>query len=196
VFSIQPDPDRMRRFRDDLGERAARQGRDPSAVKVLTAVMPFVAASRAEAEERRAEHNALVDPLVGLSTLSSHMNLDFSRLPPDVPVSELQVEGMRGLFEVVRHLSSQGMTLAEVGRRYGESVLVPQVAGTPADVADHLQALFEAGACDGFVVTPAHLPHGFDEFVDTVVPELRRRGLFRAAYEGATLREHLLDGQG
>jgi hypothetical protein len=29
------------------------------------------------------------------------------------------------------------------------------------------------------------------EFVDLVVPELQRRGLFRREYEGATLREHL-----
>jgi FMN-dependent oxidoreductase (nitrilotriacetate monooxygenase family) len=193
VFSIQPDPDRMRRFRDDLRARAERQGRDPSAVKVLTAVMPFVAASRAEAEERREEHNALVHPLVGLSTLSSHMNADFAGLPLDAPVADLKVEGMRGLFEVVRHLSGQGMTLAEVGRRYGESVLVPQLAGTPGDVADRLEALFAAGACDGFVVTPAHLPHGFDDFAAGVVPELQRRGLFRERYEGTTLREHLLD---
>ncbi len=194
VFSIQPDRERMRRFREDLRSRAERQGRDPSGIKVLTAVMPFVAASRAEAEERREEHNAFVHPLVGLSTLSSHMNLDFSRLPPDAPVADLKVEGMRGLFEVVRHLSGQGMTLAEVGHRYGESVLVPQLAGTPGDVADRLEDLFAAGACDGLVVTPAHLPHGFDDFVAGVVPELQRRGLFRERYEGAALREHLTDG--
>ena len=64
-------------------------------MKVLTAVMPFVGTSLAEAEEARAQHNALVHPLVGLSTLSSHMNLDFSRLPLDAPVADLKVEGCR-----------------------------------------------------------------------------------------------------
>ena len=96
VFSIQPDLPRMRRFYTDLKERAVRQGREPAAVKVLTAVMPFVAASRAEAEAARDAHNALIHPEVGLSTLSSHMNFDFSRLPLDAPVAELAGRGHAG----------------------------------------------------------------------------------------------------
>ena len=196
VFSIQPDAERMRRFRDDLRDRAERQGRPRDEVKVLTAVMPFVAASRAEAEALRDEHNALVHPIVGLSTLSSHMDFDFSSLPHNAPLAELEVGGMRGLFDVVRRLSAEGATLADIGRLYGQSVLVPQLAGIAADVADQLADLFEAEACDGFVVTPTHLPRGFDDFVAGVVPELQRRGLFRTAYAGSTLREHLRDGDG
>src|SRR5262245_5197092 len=63
--------------------------------------------------------------------------------------------------------------------------------GTPADIADAMQEWFEAEACDGFNITPATLPGGGEDFVDMVVPELRRRGLFRAEYEGTTLRLNL-----
>ncbi|HEY4174591.1 MAG TPA: nitrilotriacetate monooxygenase, partial [Rhodopila sp.] len=63
--------------------------------------------------------------------------------------------------------------------------------GTAADIADIMQAWFEAGACDGFNITPATLPGGGEDFVALVVPELQRRGLFRTAYEGSTLRENL-----
>lgn len=77
------------------------------------------------------------------------------------------------------------------GRRYGQGVLVPQPVGTPADVAGELAALCEAGVCDGFVVSPAHLPHGFDAFVAGVVPELQRRALLPETYPAATLRERL-----
>jgi alkanesulfonate monooxygenase SsuD/methylene tetrahydromethanopterin reductase-like flavin-dependent oxidoreductase (luciferase family) len=63
--------------------------------------------------------------------------------------------------------------------------------GTPTDIADTMQAWFDAGACDGFNITPATLPGGGEDFVDMVVPELQRRGLFRTAYEGATLQENL-----
>jgi len=72
-------------------------------------------------------------------------------------------------------------------------VLVPQIVGTGADVADVLEGLFRRGACDGFVVSPAHLPRGFEDFVEHVIPELRRRNLFRHAYTGNTLRDHLRD---
>jgi hypothetical protein len=54
-----------------------------------------------------------------------------------------------------------------------------------------MQAWFEAAACDGFNITPATLPGGGEDFVDMVVPELQRRGLFRIEYEGRTLRENL-----
>ena len=38
---------------------------------------------------------------------------------------------------------------------------------------------------------PAMMPTGLDDFVELVVPELQRRGLFRKAYRGNTLRDHL-----
>jgi alkanesulfonate monooxygenase SsuD/methylene tetrahydromethanopterin reductase-like flavin-dependent oxidoreductase (luciferase family) len=69
--------------------------------------------------------------------------------------------------------------------------LVPQLVGTPSDIADQLQALFEAETRDGFVITPAHLPHGLEPFVEQVIPALHARGLFRQSYGGTTLRDHL-----
>jgi alkanesulfonate monooxygenase len=38
---------------------------------------------------------------------------------------------------------------------------------------------------------PPYLPGALDEFVDAVVPELQRRGLFRTEYQGHTLRDNL-----
>jgi alkanesulfonate monooxygenase SsuD/methylene tetrahydromethanopterin reductase-like flavin-dependent oxidoreductase (luciferase family) len=46
-------------------------------------------------------------------------------------------------------------------------------------------------AADGFNVIPTHLPAAIDDFVEMVVPELQRRGLFRRAYEGPRLRDNL-----
>lgn len=65
------------------------------------------------------------------------------------------------------------------------------VIGTPQTIADRMQEWFENGAADGFNVMPPVLPLSLNEFVDQVVPELQRRGLFRTAYEGTTLRENL-----
>ena len=63
--------------------------------------------------------------------------------------------------------------------------------GTPADIADGLEQWFTAGAADGFNILPLTFPRGLRDLVDLVVPELQRRGLFRAEYEGHTLRENL-----
>ena len=46
------------------------------------------------------------------------------------------------------------------------------------------------GGSDGFNVMFPFLPEGLDDFVDKVVPELQRRGIFRTEYEGPTLREN------
>jgi hypothetical protein len=63
--------------------------------------------------------------------------------------------------------------------------------GTADEIADVMQSWFEQGACDGFNITPPRLPGGCDDFVEMVIPVLQRRGLFRTAYEGATLRDNL-----
>jgi hypothetical protein len=65
------------------------------------------------------------------------------------------------------------------------------VVGTPESIVDQLQEWFEAEAADGFNIMPPYLPGGLDEFVELVIPELRRRGLFRSEYEGPTLRDNL-----
>jgi hypothetical protein len=59
------------------------------------------------------------------------------------------------------------------------------------DLADKFEEWFTGQACDGFVIGPTWMPGTFEEFVQLVVPELQRRGLFRTEYTGATLREHL-----
>lgn len=194
IFVVQPNEAAMLRVCAQIKEAMVDAGRRPDEVKVLAGVMPFVGNSQAEAEELQALHNSLVHPLVGLSTMSSHMNFDFSTLPLDQPIGALKVEGMQGMLAAVRSLDgADRLTLREIGKRYGESVLVPQIAGTGVQIADWLESLFRKGACDGFMVSPAHLPAGFDGFVQHVVPELQRRGLFRTAYRGRTLRENLAD---
>jgi hypothetical protein len=54
-----------------------------------------------------------------------------------------------------------------------------------------MQAWFEDGAADGFMLNCAALPQGFNDFVDYVLPILKERGLFRTEYEADTLRGNL-----
>jgi FMN-dependent oxidoreductase (nitrilotriacetate monooxygenase family) len=192
IFTIQQTPELMKRFSEDVREELVANGRGRDACKILAAVMPFVGKTRAEAEALRDAHNERIHPLVGLSTLSSHSNFDFSTHPPDVPISDAQSKGTQGLFEAVKRITrEEQLTLADVGMLYGRGVLVPQLAGTGAEIADYLESVVRADAADGFVISPAFLPDSLDAFVDAVVPELQRRGLFRRDYAGPTLRDHL-----
>ena len=65
------------------------------------------------------------------------------------------------------------------------------MVGTPQMIADQMEDWLVGEACDGFNVMFPYLPEGLDDFVDKVVPELQRRGLFRREYQGPTLRDHL-----
>ena len=81
--------------------------------------------------------------------------------------------------------------MRELYQRFASSRGHSSIVGTPADVADFMENWVATGACDGFNVLPAYYPGGLNDFVDLVVPELQRRGIYRTAYEGTTLRENL-----
>lgn len=192
IFSLAPDVASMASFTASMRDAVADQGRPPEACRVLPAVMPFVGASEAEAIEKRDLHNSLVNPLVGLTTLAAHANVDLSVYPLDACVNDIESRGTQGNIAHVKRLAKEnGMTFADVGRAYGQSVLVPQIVGTGAQIADQLAEIFVSGACDGFVISPAFLPDSFAEFVDEVVPHLQCIGVLRQQYEGRTLRENL-----
>ena len=66
------------------------------------------------------------------------------------------------------------------------------MVGTPEQVADEIEATWRASGCHGFNVRPTTVPDSIEEFVDTVVPILQKRKIFRMDYEGETFRENLL----
>ncbi|WP_313337708.1 LLM class flavin-dependent oxidoreductase, partial [Pseudomonas oryzihabitans] len=192
IFTIQPNLAAMRAFRDDVRRQVLEQGRSPDGCKILTSVMPFIGGSEAEARAKQERHNALAQPEVGLITLCSQLNIDLSRFTLDTALGEV-VEVADLPPPAAEKLLALGSrtTLAELGRSYAASVRVPQLVGTAAQIADQLAELFEAGGCDGFVISPGYLPGSFVEFSESVVPHLQRRGLFRRQYQGSTLRDHL-----
>jgi alkanesulfonate monooxygenase SsuD/methylene tetrahydromethanopterin reductase-like flavin-dependent oxidoreductase (luciferase family) len=102
------------------------------------------------------------------------------------------VPGSQGSFASVRSLSSkQDLTLRDVGKLYARGITLPQIVGTPSQVADALEHNLLSNEADGFMISAACSPKAFEEFVERVVPELQSRKLFRDEYEGSTLREHL-----
>lgn len=192
IFALQPNMERMRVFTDDVRTALTNAGRAPDASKILMAVMPFVGESRAEAEDKRDLHDSLVDPLVGLSTLGSHTNADFSDLALDASIEAVQSTGSQGNLIALKSIAGgKPMTIADAGRIYGRGVMCPRLVGTAKDIADELAEIVASDAADGFVISPAFLPDTFDEFVDGVIPILQAKGLFRREYDGSTLRHHL-----
>ena len=86
---------------------------------------------------------------------------------------------------------AEGMNVRELAQYVGGSFGIMEMIGTPTSNADEMAQWLDSDACDGFNIMFPYLPGGLDDFVDQVVPELQRRGIFRREYEGRTLRENL-----
>ena len=144
------------------------------------------------------ELGALADPEVGRKRLSGRFGgHDFSHLPLDRPLAPedfpppAAVEAARSRTEVIlglvrRERPTLRQLLATLAGARGHLT----TAGTPDEIADLIADWFEDGAADGFNIMPPLLPAQLDVFAAEVIPRLQRRGLFRTAYEGTTLREH------
>jgi FMN-dependent oxidoreductase (nitrilotriacetate monooxygenase family) len=192
VYAVHSSQAVASAFYADLKRRLGKYGRDANDLKILPALRPVVGKTATEARAKYDQLQELLDPLVGLARLNQTFG-DLSGYPLDGPVpldklgpAELGSISQQLLARVRRQNPTIRELYQEVAGMGGFCVI-----GTASDIADVMQAWFEKDACDGFNITPTHLPGGCEDFVQMVTPELQRRGLFRNDYQGRTLREHL-----
>jgi FMN-dependent oxidoreductase (nitrilotriacetate monooxygenase family) len=192
VYAVHPNKAVARDYYADIKGRLGKYGREPGDVKILPALRPVVGRTAHEARAKFDQLQELLDPLVGLARLNQTFG-DLSGYPLDgpVPLDKLGPSEIRSisaqLLERVRKQKPTIRQLYEEVAGMGGFCLI----GTASDIVDVMQEWFEDDACDGFNITPTHLPGGCQDFVELVTPELQRRGLFRREYEGKTLRENL-----
>lgn len=194
VFTAQRTLPEAQAFYRQLKEQAIAYGRHPDDIKVMPGIFPVVAPSRAQAQEKFEALQQLIHPQVGIKLLSDMLGgFDLSGYPPDGPLPPLPLSNggqsrQQLLIELARR---ENLSILELARKTAGARGHWQVVGTPADIADQLEAYFREGGADGFNIMPPTLPGGLTDFIDAVLPELRRRNLFRHQYEGRTLRENL-----
>lgn len=193
VFSVVQDFDEARASYASLKGRMAKYGRRPEEIAILPGVMPILGRTREEAWATLDKLQSFVNSTNAASLLSARLGLDVSGFPldekvPDLPLPNTSHGFARAMLSKARR---EGMTWRDLHNLTGAARGHWVIAGTKDDIADTLQAWFEGGAADGFNILPAWFPGAFDGFVDEVVPELQRRGLFRKAYTSRTLRGHL-----
>ncbi len=198
VFTAHLEHATAQAFYSDLKALANDAGRNPQHVLILPGLSPLIASTEAEAKRQLRELNALTDPEGGRKRLSGRFGgHDFSHLPMDKPLSVEdfpppgKVEAARSRAEViVSYVRRERPTLRQLLATLAGARGHFTYAGTPEQVANLMQDWFESGAADGFNVMPPILPSMLDLFIAEVIPLLQRRGLFRTAYTGRTLREH------
>ena len=195
VFTAQTSLGDAQAFYSDLKNRMARFDRHPETLKIMPGVFVVAGESQAQAQDKFEEFQALVQPEVGVALLGRMLgNFDLSGYPLDQPLPPLPMtdSGQQSRQQLLTRLGQdENLTLAQLGRRIAGGRGHYSLIGTPAQIADELQAWFEERAADGFNVLVPHLPGGLEDFATAVVPLLQQRGLFRQHYSGRTLRDNL-----
>ncbi|MFM2078250.1 MAG: hypothetical protein RJA49_2140 [Actinomycetota bacterium] len=193
-------------FYRDVKDRLVKYGRAHSDLKIIPAATAVVGDTDADAQELAAHiRQQQVSPQGAIAFVEQVWGRDLSDLDPDGPLPPFDpdVDGTATITRGrVRH-EKDPVAVAQKWRDIAESrglsirQLVIEVTtrsafvGSAATVADTINEYVQADAADGYILVPHLTPHGLDRFVDEVVPLLQERGVFRADYEGPTLRDHL-----
>ncbi len=177
----------------DIKGRLEALGRSRDHLKILPAAFIIIGDTIDEAKAKRALLDSLVHFESGIASLSIALGLDASGfaldapLPRDLPETNASKTGRQ---QVLKLAETEGLTVRQLAQRYGGYSGLAFV-GTPESVADEMETWIDAEGSDGFNVVFPYLPQGLDDVAHRLVPELQRRGRFRKAYEGTTLRDHL-----
>ena len=191
IFAIQPHPESAAKYFADVKGRMETMGRDPNHCRILFGAQPIIGETEAEAREKQEEHNELVPLDAGMTILSAHLDYDLSQIPLDADMTTREEPELHRMRTRFMRPDGTSMTLREVAHRHGQGVGLPQFVGTVKSVADQMEAFIDTVGGDGFMLTPIFSPGAIDEFVDLLVPEFQRRGLYRTEYKGRTQREIL-----
>lgn len=198
IFTAQQTVEESLAFYRTIKDQAATEfGRSAEQLIVLPGISPVVGKTLAEAEAKYERLQELLDPKSFLSRISRFASLDYDLselpfdevvpLPPEQFSTDSHPSRQKLVYDLIRRERPTVRQLFNKLTAGGHRVLI----GTPQSIADDLQHWFDSGAADGFNVMFSGLHAGIDDFVDGVVPELQRRGLFQREYAGTTLRENL-----
>lgn len=194
IFTAQQTLEAAQQFYKKLKDKAVAAGRDPDDIKIMPGVSIYVAETKEKAYAKYEELQQLITPEIGLDFLADYLGVDLSQhdldgpLPKDIPPTN----GNRSRQQLIIELAErENLTIRQLYLRIAGSRGHRIIFGSPSEIADQLIEWVDQEAADGFNLMPPYFPGGFTDFIDLVIPELQKRGVFRTEYEGKTLRENL-----
>lgn len=194
VFTVAETKEAAQAFYADVKARLAKFGRSEDSLIVLPGAAVFTGPTQADGEKLYKDLQDLIPEELGVALLSKLLSFDLSTYPVDDPLPKIEgeVEGITAFRNsIMESAHREGLSIRQTYQKVlparGHLVLI----GNPTQVADQMQDWYESKACDGFNIVAPYLPGGLEDFVDLVIPELQKRGIFRKEYEGETLRDSL-----
>ena len=192
VFTSQRDLATGQAFYADVKGRMENFGRDPDHMTIMPGCLVVIGDSVEEAREKRALLDSKVHYDSAIASLSIALGCDASGFDPDGPLPKIPDSNASksSRDRAILLAEREDLTVRQLAQRLGGYSGLSMV-GTPETIADEMEEWLMTRGSDGFTVQFPYLPGGLDDFVNRVVPELQRRGIFRREYEGKTLRDNL-----
>lgn len=193
VFSIQPQAAGMANFVKKMGQTADDEGRaEPP--KAIFGIQCVLGGTEAEAKAKQKEMADRVPIDAALNRMSGTMGVDFSKLELDSRLADNTTQASQGMLAALANMAGDGdATVRDAATIFGRSTGMPQLVGTPDQVADQLEEVWRTSGGHGFNLTPTSSLKSMEDFVDEVVPLLQKRGVYRTEYTGRTLADNLKD---
>lgn len=196
IYAVAYDLEQGKAYRSDVRARAEAAGRNPDELVVMPGLVPYVGRTLDDAERTRDRLDALLPVEASLQQLGGFIHRDCSDWDLDEPVPELapleEFTGPQGRYAtILRIIEVDQPTVRQLLGRLAAGGGHCTMIGTPETIADQIEQWLDEGAADGFNLMPPQLPQSLDDFVELVIPELRRRGRFRDVYQASTLRGNL-----
>ncbi|WP_257215704.1 LLM class flavin-dependent oxidoreductase [Fredinandcohnia onubensis] len=195
IFTAQQTLEGAQDFYKKVKDKAIQYGRSPADIKIMPGLSIYTGRTKEEAEGKYHQLQELITPEVGLQILSEYLG-DFDLtpypldgpLPSNIPETNMNQSRRKLLIELAER---ENLTIRELSKHVAGSRGHRIIFGDPQQIADQMEEWFVNKAADGFNLMLPHFPDSLTDFVELVVPELQKRGLFREEYEGVTLRENL-----
>lgn len=133
----------------------------------------------------------------GLTFASANLGMDLSQFDPDTELTISDVQLDSRVHSFTSNLEHHGTDIPTwTPRNIGKAIAIggngPVPVGSPTTVADFMEEWMTVADLDGFNIGYVTTPGSFEDVVDLLVPELRRRGIYAPAGEAGTMRERFL----
>ena len=194
TFIVAANPRAGKKLVDETNQLLESHGRKKGDLKYIQGLSFVVGSTQEEARRLAREWDEYNSVEGAMAHISRDIAVDLGNLAPDTPVSSENIEGIRGFVKLVEEaMPGKVVTAGDVGQVLA---LNTRIIGTPESIADELEVWRDAGI-DGVNVIYQTSPGSFVNFIEHVMPVLRKRGLARQAeVEPATLRERMFPGSG
>lgn len=196
VYAVAWNFNQASAFKNKLNQKLIQEGKPKDSLKVFLGLVTYVGQTYEEAYAKKQKLDESLEVDTALNQLAFFIRQNCHSWDLDEPVPPLppveSFKGPKGRYQTVLEIiKDKNPTLRELLGYLSAGGGHLTLIGTPKDIVDEMERWFDAGVADGFNLMPPEFPNSLEDFVDDVVPELQKRGLYRTEYEGTTFRENI-----